>query len=68
MAQDETITVEKSEAVEETVNDTLPKTKKYGIRLGVDISKLVRTAVEAGYTGFEVNGDYRLTKKNFAMM
>jgi len=66
MAQDETITVENSEAVEASVNDTIPKTKKYGIRLGLDISKLVRTAVEDGYTSFEVNGDYRLTKKIYA--
>lgn len=66
MAQDETIFVEEPEAFEETVNDTLPKTKKYGIRLGVDISKLVRTAVEDGYTSFEVNGDYRLTNKIYA--
>lgn len=66
MAQDETITIEETEAVEVAVNDTLPKTNKYGIRLGVDISKLIRTAVEDGYTGFEVNADYRLTKKIYA--
>ncbi|MAZ72568.1 MAG: hypothetical protein CMC70_05425 [Flavobacteriaceae bacterium] len=66
MAQDETITIEESEAVETIASDTIPKTKKYGIRLGVDISKLVRTAVEEGYTSFEVNGDYRLTKKIYA--
>lgn len=53
---------------EQTVSvlDTMPKNNKYGIRLGVDISKLIRTAVEDGYTSFEVNGDYRLTKKIYA--
>jgi hypothetical protein len=65
-AQDETITVEKSETAEVIATDTLPKNNKYGIRLGLDISKLIRTAVEDGYAGFEVNADYRLTKKIYA--
>ena len=62
MAQEESIAVEDSETVETAINDTLPKTNKYGLRVGVDISKIIRTAVEDGYTSFEVNGDYRITK------
>ncbi len=66
IAQDETITIQTSEAVSIEANDSLPKTKKYGIRVGVDISKLIRTAFEDGFTGFEINGDYRLTEKIYA--
>jgi hypothetical protein len=48
-------------------NDSIPSdstkfAQKYGLRLGGDISKLVRTFIEDDYTGFEINGDYRLTK------
>ncbi|QIE58324.1 hypothetical protein G5B37_01715 [Rasiella rasia] len=49
-----------------TPADTLVKNSKYGIRVGVDISKLARTAFEDGFTGFEINADYRLTNKIYA--
>jgi hypothetical protein len=42
--------------------DSLKHKQKYGLRLGVDLSKLARTAFQDDYTGFEINGDYRLTK------
>ncbi|MDG5491397.1 DUF6048 family protein [Psychroserpens sp. SPM9] len=48
---------------EETTSDTLVYKQKYGLRIGGDIGKLVRSAVDDDYTGFEINGDYRLTKK-----
>lgn len=38
---------------------------KYGLRLGFDISKIVRTAIDDEYSGFEINADFRLTKKLF---
>ncbi len=45
-------------------NDSIPKFKeKYGLRLGGDAHKLARSFYDADYTGFEINGDYRLTKK-----
>ncbi|WP_299110325.1 DUF6048 family protein [uncultured Winogradskyella sp.] len=47
----------------ETVNDTLVYKQKYGLRLGADISKLARTYFDDDYTGFEIMGDYRLTKR-----
>ncbi|WP_460218691.1 DUF6048 family protein [Psychroserpens sp. MEBiC05023] len=47
----------------ETSSDTLVYKQKYGIRLGADIGKLIRMAVDEDYTGFEIIGDYRLTKK-----
>lgn len=48
---------------EETKSDTLVFKQKYGLRLGVDLGKIVRTAVDDDFTGFEINGDYRLTKR-----
>lgn len=48
---------------EETVNDTIVVKQKYGLRLGGDIGKLTRSFIDDDYTGFEISGDYRLTKK-----
>lgn len=38
---------------------------RYGLRLGTDASKLIRTAFDDEYSGFEINADYRLTKNWF---
>jgi len=46
-----------------TVADTLVYKQKYGVRLGTDLSKLGRTFIDDNYTGFEIVGDYRLTKR-----
>ena len=35
------------------------------MRLGADLSKLARTFLEDNYTGFEIMGDYRLTKNMY---
>lgn len=43
--------------------DTAVYKQNYGLRIGGDISKLVRSFLDDDYKGFEVNGDYRLTKK-----
>ncbi len=45
------------------VQDSLVFKQSYGLRLGGDLSKLVRSFIDDEYKGFEVNGDYRLTKK-----
>jgi len=51
----------------EVALDTLKTpNQKYGIRLGVDILKLGRTALESGYNGFEVMGDVRFSKRFYA--
>jgi len=42
--------------------DTLVYKQNYGIRLGGDIGKIARSLIDKDYTGFEINGDYRLTK------
>lgn len=49
----------------EIKNDTLKIKQKYGLRLGTDASKLIRSFLEDDYKGFEINGDYRLTKDWF---
>lgn len=46
-----------------TVNDTLIYKQKYGLRIGTDISKLARTFFDDNYSGLELMGDYRLTKR-----
>ncbi len=46
-----------------TVQDTLVYKQKYGLRLGADMSKIARTLIDDNYTGFELMGDYRLTKR-----
>lgn len=50
----------------DTAADTLPKVEKYGLRLGLDLSKPLRTVLEDGYSGLELVGDFRVTKKFYA--
>lgn len=46
--------------------DSIPsKTNRYGLRLGVDLSKIARSFYEDDYKGLEIVGDYRLTKKYY---
>ncbi len=52
----------------EKVADTLPRIEKYGLRVGVDLAKPFRTLVENGYSGFEIMGDFRVTKKFYAAL
>ena len=47
----------------EQPTDSLVLKQKYGLRLGGDIGKIARSFVDKDYTGFEITGDYRLTKK-----
>jgi len=50
-----------------TETDTIPKrVQKYGLRIGADLSKLARTAFENDYTGFEIVGDLRFSKRFYA--
>ncbi len=52
-----------SYAQNDAAKDTLILKEKYGLRLGVDIYKPVRSFLSDTYTGLEINGDYRLTKR-----
>jgi hypothetical protein len=40
--------------------DSLEYKEKYGLRLGVDLAKPLKTILEEEYRGFEINGDYRI--------
>lgn len=52
--------------IEETsttkVKDSTSIKKKYGLRLGADASKLVRSFIDDDYSGFELVADYRITQ------
>lgn len=41
------------------------KSERYGVRFGVDMLKIARTVYDKDYKGFEVVGDYRVTKKYY---
>ncbi len=46
--------------------DSIPaKTYRYGVRVGVDLSKIARSFYENDYKGLELVGDYRLTKRYY---
>ena len=46
------------------VKDSIPvKTERYGLRVGADIYRLARSFYDDNYQGFELVGDYRLTRK-----
>lgn len=40
--------------------DTTETREKYGLRLGIELSKLGRSFLEEDYQGLEISGDYRL--------
>ncbi|OBX21997.1 MULTISPECIES: DUF6048 family protein [Bizionia] len=45
------------------LKDSSKQLEKYGLRVGGDASKLLRSFLDDDYKGFEVNGDFRFTKK-----
>lgn len=46
--------------------DTIPQVDTYGVRVGMDLSKLLRSAIEKDYSGFEIVGDVRLSRRFYA--
>lgn len=52
-----------NDSIVSTINDSIKIKEKYGLRLGADIGKLIRSYVDDTYSGFEVSGDFRLKKK-----
>ena len=42
-----------------SIKDTINYNEKYGIRVGVDISKPIRSVFDDNYSGIELVGDYR---------
>lgn len=43
--------------------DSIFYKERYGLMLGADLYKLSRSFLDDDYTGFEINGDFRITKK-----
>ena len=54
-----------NDSIPEPVNDTLVVKKKYGLRVGADISKLIRGFYDKDFSGFELVGDYRIKKNMY---
>src|SRR5690606_28369653 len=52
-----------NDSVVSTSTDSIQIKEKYGLRLGADIGKLIRSYIDDDYSGFEVSGDFRLKKK-----
>jgi hypothetical protein len=44
-----------------TTNNSIEK--KYGLRVGIDMASLIRTAIDDEYSGFQILADFRLTNK-----
>jgi len=47
------------------INDTVVKNNKYGLRLGFDLSKPLRSLLDDEYSGFEIMGDFRISHRFF---
>ncbi|MCV6629822.1 MAG: DUF6048 family protein, partial [Flavobacteriaceae bacterium] len=53
-------------AQSEKESDSMFIKERYGLRLGVDLSKPLRGILEDGYNGLEFVADMRVTKKLYA--
>ena len=42
--------------------DTVEHKQYYGLRLGIDLSRIITGSLDDNYTGFEIVADYRLTQ------
>ncbi len=51
-------------AQEKSKADSIKK-HRYGLRVGIDLSKLAKTAFIKDYTGFEVTADYKFSKRYY---
>lgn len=59
-------TFAQKKSVENEALDSMVYKSAYGLRLGLDISKPIKTAVDDAYNfGFEIVGDYRISKRFF---
>ncbi len=48
-----------------TKNDSIVYKSPFGIRIGIDISKPIKSAVDGSYSGLEFVADYRISKRMF---
>jgi len=52
-----------NDSIAKAKKDSIKHEQKYGLRIGGDLSKLIRTAIDDDYKGFEIMADFRLTKR-----
>ena len=52
-----------NDSIAKAKKDSIKHIQKYGLRIGGDLSKLIRTALDDDYKGFEIMADFRLTKR-----
>ena len=52
-----------NDSIVSTVNDSTKIKLKYGLRVGGDFGKLIRSTIDDDYTGFEIMADYRIKEK-----
>lgn len=50
---------------EKPQDSTPQKTYRYGLRVGADLSKLIKTALNSDHSTFEINADYRFSKRYY---
>ena len=43
--------------------DTIVKNNKYGLRIGIDLARPVRSLFDEDFSGFEIMADFRITHK-----
>lgn len=55
--------IAQNDSIASTENDSLKIKQKYGLRLGGDIGKLIRSFADDEYKGFEISADYRLKNR-----
>lgn len=48
------------------VDSVKVKDQKYGLRIGVDLAKPLRTLLDDTYSGFEISGDFRVSDRFYA--
>ena len=51
-----------NDSIISTANDSIKIKLKYGLRVGTDAGKLIRSFIDDDYSGFEVNADFRIKK------
>ncbi len=56
-------TAQTNNANDGVAQDSITYNEKYGLRVGVDLAKPLRTLLDADYSGFEIGADYRLFKR-----
>ncbi|MDG1218572.1 MAG: DUF6048 family protein, partial [Flavobacteriaceae bacterium] len=43
--------------------DSVVQKQKFGLRVGLDLNKLINSSINNNYDGFELNADYRISNK-----